>query len=142
MQETQERQVPSLGPEDLLEEEMATHSSILAWEIPWTGSLLGYSPQGHKEMDITAQKTFLMSRNRKSLINKGPPGTSLVVQWLRFHAPNAAGPGLIPGQGTRSYMLQLKTLHAATKTQCGQISKKTTDILKTKQNKGPHELIP
>ena len=29
-------QVPSLGGEDLLEKEMATHSSILAWRIPWT----------------------------------------------------------------------------------------------------------
>ena len=37
-------------------------------------------------------------------------GTSLVVQWLRHHAPNAGGPGLIPGQGTRSHMLQLKIL--------------------------------
>ena len=36
MQETQETQVPSLGWEDSLEEEMATHSSVLAWEIPWT----------------------------------------------------------------------------------------------------------
>ena len=33
---TQEAQVQSLGLEDPLEEEMATHSSILAWEIPWT----------------------------------------------------------------------------------------------------------
>ena len=32
----QETQVQSLGQEDALEEEMATHSSILAWEIPWT----------------------------------------------------------------------------------------------------------
>ena len=32
----QETQVGSLGQEDPLEEEMATHSSILAWEIPWT----------------------------------------------------------------------------------------------------------
>ena len=31
-----ETQVPSLGQEDPLEEEMATHSSLLAWEIPWT----------------------------------------------------------------------------------------------------------
>ena len=31
----QETQVQSLGPEDPLEEEMATHSSILAWRIPW-----------------------------------------------------------------------------------------------------------
>ena len=36
MQETQEMRVPSLGWEDSLEEEMATHSSILAWKIPWT----------------------------------------------------------------------------------------------------------
>ena len=34
--ETQEMCVPSLGQEDPLEEEMATHSSILAWEVPWT----------------------------------------------------------------------------------------------------------
>ena len=32
----QETQVPSLGREDPLEKEMATHSSILAWKIPWT----------------------------------------------------------------------------------------------------------
>ena len=32
----QEMQVCSLGQEDLLEEEMATHFSILAWKIPWT----------------------------------------------------------------------------------------------------------
>ena len=31
-----EKQAPSLGQEDLLDEEKATHSSILAWEIPWT----------------------------------------------------------------------------------------------------------
>ena len=36
MQEMQETQVQSLGQEDLLKEEMATHSSILAWKIPWT----------------------------------------------------------------------------------------------------------
>ena len=36
MQETQETWVQSLGQEDPLEEEMATHSSILTWRIPWT----------------------------------------------------------------------------------------------------------
>ena len=36
MQETQETWVQSLGREDPLEEEMATHSSFLAWKIPWT----------------------------------------------------------------------------------------------------------
>ena len=41
--------------------------------------------------------------------------TSLAVQWLRHCAPNAGGPGSIPGQETRSHMLQLKILHAAAK---------------------------
>ena len=36
MQETQETWVQALGQENPLEKEMATHSSILAWEIPWT----------------------------------------------------------------------------------------------------------
>ena len=39
MQETQETWVRSLGRDDLLEKEMATYSSILAWEIPWTEEL-------------------------------------------------------------------------------------------------------
>ena len=42
-----------------------------------------------------------------SLINSNL-GTSLVVQGLRLGAPNAGGLGLIPGQGTRSRMLQLR----------------------------------
>ena len=36
MQEMQETQVPSLGGEDIREEGMATHCSILTWGIPWT----------------------------------------------------------------------------------------------------------
>ena len=38
--------VPSLGREDSLEEEMATNSSILAWEIPWTEEPGGLQPIG------------------------------------------------------------------------------------------------
>ena len=38
--------VPSLGQEDPLEEEMATHSSILAWEIPWTEEPGGLQSMG------------------------------------------------------------------------------------------------
>ena len=48
MQETEETQVRSLGQEDSLEKEMATHSSVLAWKIPWTeepGSLQSMGPQ-------------------------------------------------------------------------------------------------
>ena len=47
-------------------------------------------------------------------------GTSLVVQWLRLCAPNAWGLGLIPGQGTRPHMLQLRIPRATTKTQSSQ----------------------
>ena len=39
---------------------------------------------------------------------KSHRGTSLVVQWLRLHAPNARSLGSIPGQGTRSHMPQLR----------------------------------
>ena len=53
MQETQEMQVQSLGQEEILEEGMVTHSSILAWRIPWTRILAGYSPWGCKELDMT-----------------------------------------------------------------------------------------
>ena len=49
----QETQVLSLALEDPLEKGMATHSSILAWRIPWTRSLEGYSPRSHKESDTT-----------------------------------------------------------------------------------------
>ena len=46
----QETQVGSLGQEDLLEEDMATHSSFLAWEFPWREEPggPGYSSWGHK----------------------------------------------------------------------------------------------
>ena len=44
----QETRVRLLGLEDPLEKEMATHSSILAWEIPWTEEPGGYSPWGCK----------------------------------------------------------------------------------------------
>ena len=45
----QETQVRSLGWEDPLEKEMAAHSSILAWKIPWT--VVGYHPRGRKESE-------------------------------------------------------------------------------------------
>ena len=47
----QEAQVQSLGREDPLEKEMATHSSILAWRIPWIKEPAGYSSWGLKEPD-------------------------------------------------------------------------------------------
>ena len=54
MLETKEAWVGSLGWEDPLEEEMATHSSILAWRISSVQRrLAGYSPWDHKELDAT-----------------------------------------------------------------------------------------
>ena len=44
----EETRVPSLGQEEPLEKEMATHSSILAWKIPWTEE-----PGGLKSMGVT-----------------------------------------------------------------------------------------
>ena len=49
----QETRVWSLGCENALEKEMATHSRILAWEIHGQRSLAGYSPWGRKESDTT-----------------------------------------------------------------------------------------
>ena len=50
----QETQVRSLGWEDALVKGMATHSSILAWRIPWTEGPGGlYSPWGRRESDMT-----------------------------------------------------------------------------------------
>ena len=40
---------------------MVTHSSILAWEIPWQRSLAGYSPWGHKESNTTERLHFHFS---------------------------------------------------------------------------------
>ena len=49
VQKTQDTWVQSLGWKDPLEVEMATHSSILAWEIPWKRSVANYSLCGHKK---------------------------------------------------------------------------------------------
>ena len=50
--------VRSLGQEDPLEKEMATHSSILAWRIPWTEELGGLQYTGRKESDTTERLHF------------------------------------------------------------------------------------
>ena len=54
----QETQVQSLGREDPLEEEMETHSSIFAWEIPWTEEPGGLQSMGsQKNQTQTATNT-------------------------------------------------------------------------------------
>ena len=49
----QETQVGFLGQEDPLEKEMAIHSSILAWEIPWTEEPGRLQSKGSQELDMT-----------------------------------------------------------------------------------------
>ena len=56
----QETWVWTLGREDPLEKEIATHSSTLTWRIPWTEEL-GYSPWNHKDSDTTMQLTLSLS---------------------------------------------------------------------------------
>ena len=53
MQETQEMQVQSLGQEDSLTKDMATHSSILAWKMPWTEKPGKLQSMGSQELDTT-----------------------------------------------------------------------------------------
>ena len=61
-----------------------------------------------------------ISDRNKQYIERGTP---LVVQRLWLQTPNSEGPGSIPGQGTRSHMLQLKIPCATTKTWYSQINK-------------------
>ena len=49
----QKAQVQSLDQEDSLEKEMATHTSILVWEIPWTEELGRLQSMGSQELDTT-----------------------------------------------------------------------------------------
>jgi len=54
-----------------MEKEMATHSSIVAWRIPWKRSLVGYSPWGHRRV-----KHDLVNEQYKYLLPLGPPSHS------------------------------------------------------------------
>ena len=59
-----ENRVRSLGWEDTLEKEMATHSSILAWRIPWTEELGGLQSMGRKELDTTERLHFTFTNTK------------------------------------------------------------------------------
>ena len=71
-------EVWSLGQEDPMEEEMATHSSILSWRIPWT--------------EEPGKRPSIHTHTRE---------TSPVVQWLRLHASKAGDVGSIPSRGSK-----------------------------------------
>ena len=79
MQETQEIQIQSLGQEDRLGEGMATHSSILAWKIPWTeepGGLQSMGSQRVRHNRATQHKHLhFRSHNRRQLFDLEKPET-------------------------------------------------------------------
>ena len=64
--------VRSLSREDPLAKEMATHSSLLAWEIPWTEEPGSYNPRGCKESDTTGQLSTQANPNLSSAYSRGP----------------------------------------------------------------------
>ena len=103
MQETQETWVRSLGQEDPLETAMATHSSILAWEIPWTeesGRLqpLGSQRTGH---DCGASLIAQSVKNLPACRRPGFDSWVWKIPWRRKWQPT---PVLLPGEshGQRS----------------------------------------
>ena len=61
----QEKRVQSLDWEDSLEKEMATHSSVLAWEIPWTEEPGGLLESQRVRHDIVTKEQFLKFQNLK-----------------------------------------------------------------------------
>ena len=73
----QETRVQPLGRQDPLEKEMATHSSILAWEIHGRKSLVAYSPRGRKESDTTKQFHFHFTY----LLLGSPPEGNVATIW-------------------------------------------------------------
>ena len=95
----QETQVQSLGWEDPLDKEMATHSSILAWRIPWTeepGRLqsMGLQKVGHdwvtnrrRQWQPTPVLLPGKSHGQRSLVGCSPWGReeSDMTEWLHFH---------------------------------------------------------
>ena len=71
-------------------------------------------------------KSTLFCRNGKNteLCEKINVGTLLEIKWLWLGVPNARGPGLIPGHGIRSQVLQLNIPSASTKTRLSHKKKK------------------
>ena len=65
----QEMQVPALGWEDPLEEETATFSSILAWEIPWTEE----EPGGLQSMELQKSRTQLSNSTTTTVTTQELP---------------------------------------------------------------------
>ena len=103
-QEMPETQVQPLSQKDPLEEEMATRSSILAWEIPWTEEPGGLQPMRSQRVRHNrgcTQSYMLWVEFYPRCIGEN----SLVVQWLRLFDSTAGGTGSISGGRTKIIIL-------------------------------------
>ena len=65
--QVQEIWVQSLGGEDHLEKGMATHSSFLAWRIPWREEPGGLQSRGRREADTAEQLILSLSRVQRNM---------------------------------------------------------------------------
>ena len=83
---TQKTKVQSLAWEDSLQKEMATHSNILAWEVPWTEG-----PGELHSMGLQRIRYDLVNKQQQEFLKYFLGGNSLAVQWLRFGAFTASG---------------------------------------------------
>ena len=81
MQEMQVSGVKSLGQEDFLEKEMATHSNILAWEIPWTEETGGLQSLGSQRAGSTEHtQPQILEVNMIQILKPN-------LTWLSFFLP-------------------------------------------------------
>ena len=77
----------------IVEKAMATHSSTLAWKIPWTEEPVGCSPWGCEELDMTEQLHFHFSLS----LEKEMPTHCSVLAW---RIPGTAEPGGLLSMGS------------------------------------------
>ena len=95
------RWVRSLGWENPLEKEIATHSSILAWKIPWTRSLVRYSPT-HKELDRTEHTLIHVKDEVEGLLS---PEFRAGVSGCRFRSLGCGKTSQLPSWQTARALL-------------------------------------
>ena len=95
--------VRALGREDPLEEEMAIHSSTVAWKIPWTEEPGMLQSMGRKELDTTERlhftataKLFQSCLTLCDPIDSSPPGSAIprilqarTLEWVAISFSNA-----------------------------------------------------
>ena len=97
----QETWVWFLGWENPLEKEIATHSNILAWKIPWTRSLVLYSPT-HKELDTTEHTPTHVEDEVEGLLS---PEFRAGVSGCRFRSLGCGKTSQLPSRQTARALL-------------------------------------